>query len=117
MSFSPEIVPLLQSLIIAGGNVVGIIIAYVILERRTDKKIDKYWKRIKSSEEGGSALELLGELKKLSKSPEAKELIKEAYATFKELREIMKKLKERMEEAPEGEDTEEKEFTLPKIGS
>lgn len=109
-----ELIPILQSIIVATGNIIGIIVAYLILERRTERKMMKYWKRIKASEEGKSMLEILAEGKKLLKSPEGAELIKEAHAAIVEFRGIMKNLKERMEESPESE-VEEEDLTLPSL--
>lgn len=110
----PELVPLVSALIIGVANFTSVLLAYYRMERRIDKKADQYWQKVKESEEGKAALDILQETRALLKSGEAKEFLAEAKEAFVEVRALLKKLRERAE-APATEDEEEEGDLLPRL--
>ena len=124
---SAIIVALVSAIIIAVGNFLGLWRGFLGIERKIDKKlnlyekrfdakIDAYWEKFRLSEEGKALMESLDGLRKIVKTSEASDLLKEATAAFKELRTIMKKMAERMEASQETEEEEESPV-LPSLES
>lgn len=111
----PEMIPLVSALIVGVANFTSVLLAYYRMERRIDKKADQYWQKVKESDEGKAAIEILEETRALLKSGEAKEFLAEAKEAFVEMRALLKKMREKAE-APPTEDEEEEGDLLPRIG-
>jgi len=104
---------LLQSIIIAVGNCVGIAFAsWLLIDRKIDRKIMKYWRQVRSSPEGKNLLKILEEGRKLLESEEAKSVIIELKEAVSELRAILKKMREKAESS---EENEEIDWKLPSL--
>jgi len=111
----PEMIPLVSALIVGVANFCSILLAYYRMERRFDKKADQYWKKVKKSDEGKAAIEILEETRKLLKSGEAEKFLAEAKEAFVELRALLKKIRKKSE-APPTEEEEEEGDLLPRLG-
>lgn len=112
-----EAIPLLSALIIGAANFASILLAYYRMERRIDKKIQKYWNLIKGSEEGQDLFTLVKEAKNLVKGEETQKLFKEAYEILADFRDLVKKIKERMEASTSEEEDTEPMPVLPSLVS
>ena len=86
------------------GNVLGWLAIYRLVDRKVDRKVAKYWRRIKESEEGQDLFTLLKEANKLIRSEEAQSLFKEAHEVLAEFRAVLKRFKESTEAAEEDDD-------------
>jgi hypothetical protein len=104
---------IVSAIIIAAGNFAGLYVGFRRIERKIDKKIEQYTNKFRESKEGATFLEVLSDVEKLLKSPEAKELIEGLTEATKELRSFLKQLRERAAQT-ETEDEEEEEV-LPTL--
>lgn len=102
---------ILQAIIIAIGNFSGILAAYYLLDRRTEGKINKYWRRIKTSPEGEDVFTIAREVRALLKSDKVQGLFKEAYEVLSEVRALLKMLKEKAE----ADESDEESPRLPTL--
>ena len=98
----PEIV---QAIVIAVGNFLGILVAYYLLDRRTERKIGKYWQKIRKSPEGEDMFALIKEGRNFLQSKEVKDLMKDLSAGLDELRALLKQIREKAEASAKEEDT------------
>jgi hypothetical protein len=105
---------ILQAVIIAAGNFGGILIGYHLLERKIDRKILKYWLKVRGSPEGKDLFALLKDSNTVLKSPETQNLLKDLDAGVNEVREFLKKLREKAESGTE-ESEEEQKPLLPSL--
>lgn len=105
---------ILEALIIAIGNCVGIGIgSWLFIDRKIDRKISKYVRLFRSSEEGKDMGKLLSDAKKFVDSGEMQDLVGEAKAGLKELRGLLQSLRERYEQSQQ--EDEETEPVIPQI--
>lgn len=108
------ILALLQSVIIAVGNSVGIAFAsWLFIDRKIDKKITKYWRQVRNSPEGKDMLKILEDTRNLLESEEAKNIMKELKEGVSEFRVLLRKMREKAESS--GESEEETDWKLPEL--
>lgn len=112
MSVPPELIPLVSAIIVGVANFVSILLAYYRGERRVEKKLDTYFRKVNQSEEYQLLIETIRGFKQLMDSSEATDLAKEATAAIKEMRTFLQKLRERSE-VPEKEEGDTKPFLPP----
>jgi hypothetical protein len=87
--------------------VLGAVILYFLFERKIEKKIAKYTKKFRVSQEGEDTAKILAETRKLIESGEVSELVNEFKAMVEDARVVLKFLKEKVE--PRQEDKEDDE--------
>lgn len=114
---APPIIPieLVQAFVIAVGNFAGILVGYYFLEKRTDRKIGRYWQKARTSPEGKDLFAIFKEVHVLLKSEKVQQLVNELGDVVVEARALLKKMKERFETQPE--DTEDDGDVLPSLNT
>ena len=96
------------------GNIVALLIIYRLIDRKVDRKIMKYWRQIKASEEGQNIFALVKEAKNLIKSEDAQNIFKEAKEVLSEFRAVLKRFKESTEVSEDNDENDE-ESLLPTL--
>jgi len=94
------------------GNVFGWLGIYYLVDRKVDKKVMKYWRKVKESEEGQDLFTILREVKRWIKSGETQKLFKEGEELISEFRALLKTIKERTQPS---EESEEDTPVLPRL--
>jgi hypothetical protein len=112
MIFDPETFQILVIIANASGMFGGIIAAYFLIDRKIDRKISKYAKKMKESDEGKNATAILKETRMFIEGKQFQTLIKEAGDVVKEARTLLKVLTDKFTPSSTVEEQEE-EQVLP----
>jgi len=107
-------IPELFQVFIIIGNVVGWLAIYYLVDRKIDKKVAKYWKQIRESEEGQDLFALVKETKNLIQSEQTQKLFAETHDLLADFRAILKMLRERAENTQDEADDSDRPV-LPKL--
>jgi len=95
--------------------VLGAVILYFLFERKIEKKISKYVKKFRSSQEGTDTAKILQETRKLIESGEVGELVNELKGAVEDARIVLKYLKERLEPKQDDEEDTEDNVDMPSL--
>jgi len=107
MIFDPETFQIIVIIANAAGMFGGIIAAYFLIDRKIDRKISKYAKKMKESDEGKNATAILKETRTFIEGKQFQTLIQEAGDVVKEARTLLKALTDRFTPSATTEESEE----------
>jgi len=109
-------IPEIFQIFIILGNIAGWLAVYYLVDRKVDRKISKYWKQIRESEEGQDLFALIKETKNLMQSEQTQKLFAEAHDVLADFRAILKMLRERAESSEEESEDSDRPV-LPRLES